>query len=48
MKYKCQAQIEVEKEFEATSEEAAETAMALYMKDEYADLDWCISVFPVV
>ena len=44
-KFRCEAQVIIEKEFIAEDEETAEMMMGDYMMEEYADLDWVISVY---
>lgn len=45
VKYRCEAQVIIEKEFEAENEETAEMMMQDYMYEEYQGLDWIISVY---
>lgn len=44
-KFRCEAQVIITKEFECEDEETAEMLMQDYMMNEYADLDWVISVY---
>jgi len=45
LKFRCEAQIMIEKEFIAEDEEMAEKMMDDYMMEEFADLDWIISAY---
>lgn len=43
-KYRCEAKVTIEREFECEDEETAEMLMLDYMMEEYVDLDWIIFV----
>jgi len=44
-KFKCEAQLLIEKTFESETEEEAEIMMQDYMSDVYSDDNWVISVY---